>query len=128
MTLLVFYSDCDTSDKHCRTCSCGHSRFAYSLCFCDFVLKSARVKLACVVERAADDQGNERELGPPMKPKKRCKCHGAKSKNKMHAHVNCFLGEIRINTELSFGAEEVPEWLFGDPAGVWKLQVLKRVM
>ena len=82
------------------------------------ILKCAHIKLACIVARATDNQANERKLGPPVKPKKRCKCHGANPKHEMHAHVNCFLGEFLISLKLSAGAKISFEWFFCNPAEV----------
>ncbi len=90
------------------------------------VLKCAHVILACIVASAADNQANERKLGPPVKPKKRCKCHGANPKHKMHAHVNCFLGEFLISLKLSAGAKISFEWFFCNPAEVETSDVEER--
>lgn len=82
------------------------------------ILKCGHIKLACIVARAADNQENKRKLCPPVKPKKRCKCHGANPKHEMHAHVNCFLGEFLIGLKLSVCTKISFEWFFSNPAGV----------
>jgi hypothetical protein len=89
-----------------------------SLFPCDFVVEGAGVKLAGVEARHADHEAYKSKLSPPIVPKKDCEHHGASAKDKMHAHVNCFLRQLVIRSEHCTGiiAKKRLELIGGDSA------------